>query len=112
MHNNSKLDAVEMNIEQAQEAIALLNALKRLENNKDFTLLISTGYFRDEASRAVLMLADPSMQTDESQKLLHNTINACGHFRQYLGNTFQLGSIAERSLAADELTRTELLAEE
>lgn len=101
-----------MSIEQASESVKDLEALKRLEKNRDFKRLISDGYFKDEASRAVLMLADPSMQEPERQRSLHNSIIACGEFRQYLGTKYQLGNIAIRSLAADELTREQLLAEE
>lgn len=108
----TKLDQLEVTIEQAQEAIKNMDALKQLEKHKAFKRIISEGFFKDEASRMVLLKADPSMASPEMQESLDNGIIACGHFRQYLSGIYQLGNAAVRSLAADEVTREELLAEE
>lgn len=99
-------------MDQAQDAIKDLEALKRLEKNRDFKRLITEGYFREEASRLVLMLPDPNMQEPAMQKSMQEGIIACGQFRQYLGTKYQIGNAAVRSLAADEVTRETLLAEE
>ena len=113
MNNTAEqIEALEISIEQTKEAIAMLDALKALEKNKHFKKLISEGYFRDEASRLVLLKADPSMASPEHQKLLEDSIIACGHFRQYLSSVYQLGNMAAQALLSDEATREELLAGE
>jgi len=106
------LQQIEVSIESAKEVIALLDTFKRLENNKDFNKIILDGYFKDEASRLVLLKSDPSMDDDKSQKALDNAIISVGGLRQYFSQIYQMGMIAERSLEQDIATQTELMSEE
>jgi hypothetical protein len=108
---NEQLETIELSIEQAKGMIAKLEAAQRLITNKDFTLLVDEGYFRDEASRLVLLKSDPSMQGDNEQREIDNGILAIGGFRKYISTVFQMGNTAMRTLADDENTREDLLNE-
>lgn len=109
MNNEAQIEQVELSIEHAKLSIDNKIALQRLTNNKDFEKIILEGYFKDEASRLVLLKADPSM--DNFQALIDKQIIAVGQFRQYLATIMVLGTQAEKAIADDEETREELLAE-
>ena len=110
--SNEQLEQIEISIEQAQEAVAYRKALSNLLSNKNFEKIISKGYFESEASRLVLLKADPSMSADSDQSLILKSIDSIGFLRQYFTTIMQLGRMAERSIEADQTTREELLAEE
>ena len=112
MSYEDQIKEVEINIEDAKEMIALRDALNRLENNKDFRKIILDGYFKDEASRAVLLKADIHMQQDKDQKQLDNIITGIGFLRQYFGKIYAMASQAEMGLKNDEETREQLYAEQ
>lgn len=106
-----QLEQVEISIEQAKEAIAKRDALVRLTANPDFKKIVLEGYFEKEASRLVLLKADPEMQGDTEQKQINNSINAIGYVRLYFHTIMQIGAQMDRTMAEDEKTREELLAE-
>lgn len=109
MSNETQLEAVELSIEQAKESIFSKDALDKLTKNDAFKKVILDGYFVDEASRLVLLNAEPSMQGETEQAAIQKSIIAIGYLRQYFHTIMQLGAMAERALADDELTREELL---
>ena len=111
MSNNTELEQINLTIEEAEKQIAKMDALDRLRENKDFQLLIENGYFKDEASRLVLLKADPNFQKEEDQIASDKMIIAIGYFRQYLRTIYQLGSIAKRSLDDYRDTRNEIMTE-
>ncbi len=47
----SQLEQIEVTIEQANKAIELQDAFKRLLDNKDFEAIITKGYFENESVR-------------------------------------------------------------
>lgn len=108
----AQLQQIEISLEDAQANVALAEKLNRLHKNKDFQELIIEGYFRDEASRAVLLKADPEMCEDREQKQLNDIITSIGGLRQYFHKVFRLGQMSEQSMEADKQTRQELLAED
>ena len=105
------VEQVEINIEQAKAMIDNMKALERLTANKDFNNLIIEGYFKEEASRLVLLRADPSFSAPNMQADLLKAIDAIGQFKLYCNTIMGMGRTAERSLEADEQTLEELLAE-
>jgi len=85
--------------EQAKELIKYRDALMRLQQNKDFKLIMSEGYFKNEASRLVLLRADPSIQEDPKiVRSIDDKIIAVGELRQYFITTLARGHQAEESL--------------
>ncbi len=107
-----QVEQIDIDINAAKTVIGHMNALNKLSNNKDFKSLIEVNYFEKEASRLVLLKADNNMQSDEQQKAVNKSIDAIGHFRQYLISIMQLGRMAEKAIDADEQTRDELLAKD
>ena len=67
--------------------------------------------FKLEAVRLVLLKAEPNMQSEQAQEEILKSMDAIGELRQYFRTIMAVGGAAERSLAADEQTREELLAE-
>jgi len=111
MSNQQDLEQVELTIEQAHFSIDQMKAVQTLAKNTDFKAIIEEGYFKKEASRLVLLRADPAMQDEFSRKTIDDQITAIGYFRHYLTTINQLGRMAEGALSADEATRQELLEE-
>lgn len=112
MSNEQQMAQIEMSIEAAQKRIEDAAALDRLYKNPDFKRIFLDGYFRDEASRTVLLKADPSMQGEQEQKDCNNIIMAIGMLRQHFAKVFAIGEQAEYAIEADRETREEMLAEE
>jgi len=112
MSHNEDMKEVEISIAEAQDAIDFKRSLQNLIDNADFKKVITDGYFSREASRIVLMKADPEMQTPENQLLLNKQIDAVGFFRQFIRTQMHIGRLAEEELAAHQATREELLGED
>lgn len=110
--SNLDLEQIEVSIEMAKEAIEHKKALERLTVNPDFIAIIREGYFKEEASRLVLLKADPEMQQDLEANHISKSIDAVGYFRLYLHTIMQRGSRLEQDLAGYESTREEILAEQ
>ena len=108
----SDINKVEISIEEAQSHIDLSKALERLHDNADFQKVILNNYFMYEASRAVLLKADPEMFRPGKQDEVDRVIAGIGQLRQYFLKIFNLGDMAERSIEADKQTQEELLKEE
>ena len=110
--SNQQIETVELSIEQARKLVDNRTDLEKLTKNKQFKNLIIENYFEREASRLVLLKADPSMQGDVEQATILRQIDAIGTFRQYLSTTMQRGNTAARTIADDEKTLEELRDED
>lgn len=105
------IQQIEVSIEQAKARLEERDKLNRLRDNQDFQDLIITGFFRDEASRLVLLKADPAVQGAEEQRQIEQGITGIGYLRQYFNTIYQMANMADSAIKADEQTREELLAE-
>lgn len=110
--SQEQIHQVEVSIEQARKAVAMSDALRRLRDNKDFKMIIEEGYFKDEASRLVLVKADVNMQAEEHQREIDNQISAIGYLFSHFKTLFAIGTAAKNSIAADEQTLEELYNED
>jgi len=106
------LKAIEVTEAQAKKAVELKDALVKLTSNSLFEKVILTGYFENEASRLVLLKAEPSLQDDENQKAIDKGIIAIGEVRQYLRVIMHLGTQAEKSLVDCAEERVKVLEED
>lgn len=78
--------------EQAKYFVDLMESLERLYNNKDFKTVFLDGYFKEEASRLVLLRADNNIQQDENViKSIDDKIIGIGELRQFLLTVFARG---------------------
>jgi hypothetical protein len=109
---NNDLENLNVSIEEAEKYVSRMNNVLNLTKNKDFIELIEKGYFEREASRLVLLKADPNMQKEEDQVAIIKSIDAIGYLRQYLRNTIAIGRMMEKSLVEDQKTKVELMLEE
>lgn len=112
MDNTQVIQDIELNIKQAQVLVDTGNALERLRNNRDFKMIISTGYFEQEAVRLVHLKGDPSMQTPEFQESIIKQIDAIAALNQYFQTVFHRAALAEKAIISDEEMRDELLIED
>jgi len=108
---NPDVETIELSISESQKYIDKMESIFKLSKNKDFNAVIEKGYFEEEASRLVLLKADPSMQSESDQNMINKSIDSIGYFRQYLRSVIQMGRMMERSIEDDKRTREELLAE-
>lgn len=109
--NEAQIEQIEINMERAEGNVSVYKALQRLTDNKDFKRIVLEGYFKDEASRVVLLKADPSVQDMEQQISLDNQIIAIGQLRQYFHTITQIGRMSEHAIVEDSKTHEELLEE-
>ena len=107
-----EMESVEVNIADAKKAVAHMEAIARLQNNKDFNLVINEGYLKDEAVRLVHLKNDFNMASEEQQRFIENAIIGIGQFRSYLGALYRQGNMAKQALEDHENTREEMLREE
>ena len=106
------LNNLEQNIKVGTEAVDFGKALDRLFINRDFKRVILDGYFKDESVRLVHLLSDPSMQSPEKQKAIHQQMTAIGELSQYFSVIRFHAKQGEKSVSECEDLREEILAEE
>ena len=111
MYDN-ELQQLEQNIKQSRKIAELGESLERLKANRDFKKVIVEGFFEQEAVRLVHLKADANMQSSESQKTILMQIDAIGSLSAYFNALRIRANMAGNSIAADEQTREELLAED
>lgn len=109
--NAQDLAKIEKDIEAAQLAIQRLDALVRLEKNKDFKLLIGEGFLEKHAIRQIHLKGSPGMQAENIQKMIDQQLTSVAGLKQFFINIFQEGQNAKISVESDEATREALLAE-
>lgn len=102
---------LEENIRRAKEQVETHAALARLQQNRDFQRVVLGGYLKDEAVRLVHLRVDPAMQTPERQASVLRQIDGIGCLLDYFRTLELTAANAEKSIALDEMTREDLLAE-
>lgn len=112
MSTIDNVENIDISIEHAKKGVNKMLSVINLSKNRDFIDVIEKGYFEEEASRLVLLKADPNLQKPEDQASIIRAIDAIGNFRQYLGSVIQIGRMMEKSLADDTETKYQLQQEE
>jgi len=111
MDIDTQIESVELSIKQAELHINGKESLEKLTKNPEFTSIILEGYFKEEASRLVLLKAEPSMQGIEEQTQITKSIDSIGYLRQYFNTMMQFGKMAEKALEDHRETLDELRKE-
>jgi len=93
------MEEISVGMAEALDCIAHSDALKRLQNNDDFKLVIHTGYLQNQAVRLVTLKAAPPMQNVEKQTAILKSIDAIGELDQYLSMVHMMGDQAEGAVA-------------
>ena len=102
---------VEMTINEARERVDRGKMAERLALVPEFKKLILEGYFRDEASRLVLLLSDPMLDETTRNHVLRD-MTGIGGLQRYLRTLVQLGRIAEQEIRDAQDTLDDLRSEE
>ena len=102
MSNEADVQAIELSIEQARAMVEKADALDRLMANKDFKLIISEGYFKEEAIRLVELKAAPQMESDVHQTAVLKSIDAIGELQQHFNAIYMMASNAQRAIEDGE----------
>jgi len=80
---------------ERQYWIDMSNALKRLEKNEDFKLVIKEGYFKDKAVNGVSLLAtDYVIENNLRTKVMEGLI-AVSHLEDHLATIHNMAASAE-----------------
>ena len=95
-------------IEQCEENIRAGEALKRLDANPDFRLIVHDLYMRKNAVRLVHALGDPNCASDEVRERLVREMDSIASFSAFLRQLEQAAHQAEVTKQANE-TELELL---
>ena len=109
---NQAIEQIEISIEESKKLIEFGDAIRRLDDNPDFRKVILEGYFKEEASRVVLLKADYEMQSKERQEFLEKMIVSIGGLKQFLMSKLRMAESAAQALEADRETHAELLRED
>lgn len=105
------IEEIELSIEEARSKVRLAAALNRLADHPDFRLVISDGFFRDEAVRLVQAKASPALQSAEMQTKVIGQIDAIGNLYQYFVKVLQQGELAEAAIRDGEEAIEEMVTE-
>lgn len=100
--NATKVNEIEVSIDQANEIITLGDDIQKLLDNPIFKRVIVEGYFEKEPARLVGLLTDTSMDSDKDQKDLHNDMIAISGFRRWIVIKQQMARFAKAQVASSE----------
>ena len=100
--SNVDIAPIERDIANYKADIKILEALERLEKNKDYLIIIGKGYLETEALRLIKLRADPNMQSEHSQKMLMKDIDGVGSLQGYLIQIKRDADVAKKSLERSE----------
>lgn len=110
--SQAQIDQLHRNIADNKGFVALNQALTRLQANRDFQTVISSGYLKDEAVRLVHARSNVALQSPAAQAALLRDIDAIGSLEAYFRKIEQQARQALSHIDADEETIAELLAGE
>ncbi len=103
---------IEMDIETAKHKIRLGELVTKLESNPEFIELVLEGYFKNDASRLVMLKADANFQSPEKQYKLDKDIMGISVFGEYLRTQKVMGDMAKESMKEYEISQVAILQEE
>ncbi len=102
---------IEVSIDAAQGAVDNKDKIMKMISTQEFKDVIEEGYFKDEASRLVMLLTDDEFKGDEKQESIMNDMIAISGFRKYIATRLQIGSQMEQQIAASRAELNEIREE-
>ena len=102
---------VELTLEQYRKVVKQGEALKRLLKNPDYKEIFDEFLFSSELRRLSLLLADPSLQSEEDQKIIQENIKGIALVRSHLVNTLSLYNKAKEDISGMEEELSTMRAE-
>lgn len=110
--SQEQIEEIEISIKQAKAFYERGQALARLENNRDFQMLITECFMRDEPVRLVHMKSSPSEQSPEQQASILAQMNAIGGLSGFFRAVAHQAMLAEKSMEEAEGLLEEMAAED
>lgn len=98
--SQQEIQLLEEFIDEQQVRIKDAEALERLLRNRDFKRIVDNGLFNKEATRLVMLKADPDNQDDYRQTEILKGIDSIGYLRNHFNAITALGGQAK--LRTDE----------
>lgn len=98
----SQSAAIQIELDEAKKKVKLVEALDRLERNKDFKLLIEEEFFKQETLRQASCLSDPSFQTPHMQASLIADMRAGATIQAFFRLLRRNGAAAEQAIINSE----------
>lgn len=96
----SDIEQIEIGIKEIKELIEKKNAVSRLMANRDFKKVFVEGYFKEEPSRLVGLLAEPSAA--QYREEIIRSMDGVAQAKLFIRTIVQMGNTAERELAEHE----------
>ena len=93
---NREIEAIELEIRNAQKILDTAATLDRLNKNVDFKKIVMEGYFKEEAIRLVHLKSQQHMSSPESQSMILNQIDAIGCLSSYMDATYHKAAMAHK----------------
>jgi len=111
MSNQTDMQEIQLDIDDAKEIIAMSDALGRLEHNPDFDKVIYEGYIKEEAVRLVGLKAAPEMGSEDQQRMILKDIDGIGALQQYFRRVHIFAHQARMSIESAENALDEIAEE-
>lgn len=96
---NDMTTEIELSLAQANQAIAIEAALRRLNDNEDFKQVVLQGYLHDEAVRLVHLKSAPSLATTQAQADIIREIDGIGSLIGYFQKLHMEANQSRKALA-------------
>lgn len=111
--NNESIRDIEISIEEAKKAIAMGEALARLERNKDFKKVITEGLCHDFAVQCVSLRGNTGFRMNENL-MASNTrkLDMIGELVEYFRNVHANAAMMTQTLADAEAEQVNMIAGE
>ncbi len=97
------MEPTELETVENQYWVDMHQALKRLESNKDFKMVVLDGYFKDRAINGVSMLAEPSIKQQGQRADIMEDMVAISNLQYYFKMVKNLGAIAEDDIIEEAM---------
>lgn len=110
--NTVWLSEIDQSIANNKLIVEQAEALKRLQQSRDFKKVIVEGYLNNLAVKLVHLKGHPSSKDQAEQQSIMAQLDAIGHFNQYLNQITAAAEQAKKVMDADEQTREELLSQD
>ena len=113
MTNEEHVVNIDLQIEQAKEAIATRDALKRLETNPDFKKVFTEEFFKNFATQLVWQRGETTAQMNpQLLEAIDRNIACIGSMRSWLHTVNAQGAQAESAIVQADAAIAAMAAEE
>lgn len=93
---------IQITLEEAKKKVRLVEALERLERNKDFKLIFGEEFFVQETLRQASCLSDPAFQTPHMQASVISDMRASATLQAFFRLLRKNGEAAQQSILDSE----------